>query len=83
MNNEQLRKELYTKIQNHHGAIAEVANRLQMHRNTVSQILRGAYENLEVLNMAAQVLKEREEVAANQRFTTAALLEEAVQLAMS
>lgn len=81
MKSEELRKELYKKLREHHGAIGEVATRLNMHRTTVSLVLRGGYDNVTVLEMAATVLKEYEAKAAQQRLNTATLLGEAMVLA--
>lgn len=88
---EQLSENLYQGLKKHYGAIKEVADRMRAlrepegkegyHRNWVRQVLKGEYEDLELMEVAAKVLHEYEEKAAAQRSRIHQLTTEALRLA--
>lgn len=51
---------LYSRVRQNKGAINEIASRVKRHRNWVSLVLQGRYEDLEVLLAALQVVQEKE-----------------------
>jgi len=54
-------EDLYKALRRHRGAMNEVARRANVHRNSIQRILMGKWENPEVMKIAAEVLREREE----------------------
>ncbi|HMN89797.1 MAG TPA: hypothetical protein PKD70_11140 [Saprospiraceae bacterium] len=88
---EQLSENLYQGLKKHYGALKDVANRMKAirapqgkqgyHRNWVRQVLKGEYEDLELMEVAAKVLHEYEENAAAQRQRIQQLTSEALRLA--
>jgi len=52
---------LYVKVRQKHGAISEIARRAGYHRNYVRSVLKGQYENIDILETAARYVQELDE----------------------
>jgi hypothetical protein len=60
MRSKKLHEDLYGSLKRHWGAIGEAADRAGVHRNTMMRVLKGQWNNPQLLMVAATVLKERE-----------------------
>lgn len=80
----ELRKELYEKIKNHHGAINEVADRVGVSRETVRRALNGTVEKPDpaIFETAAKVILEREENKAKAVEMTENILRKAMSISV-
>lgn len=64
MNNEQLSEKIYTELRQYYGAITEISRRMQekrgsgFSRNWIRKVLKGEYEDLELVEVAVDLLKE-------------------------
>lgn len=61
MRSKNFQEELYRGLKRHRGAINEVAEKSGIHRNNVQRILSGRWVNEEVVLIASQVLRAREQ----------------------
>lgn len=73
--------DLYRNLKRHHGAFKDVAERANCHRNWVRLVLNGSYEDVKVLEIAAEVLLEREKEVSERRDRARAMMKKALALA--
>ena len=59
-NNANVIEKLYKRVKQNYGAINEIAKRRNCHRNWVSMVLKGQYEDMEVLRISLEVVQEYE-----------------------
>ena len=59
-NNANVVQKLYQRVKQNYGAMNEIARRRNCHRNWVSMVLKGKYEDLEVLRISLEVVQEYE-----------------------
>lgn len=84
-------KDLYEGLKRHYGAINEVAKRMKeireaegkdgYHRNWVRLVLKGEFEDIELVEVAAKVLHEYETSASARMERIERMVAEATQLA--
>lgn len=74
---------LYENLRRHRGSFQRIAQKCNCHRNWVRMVLKGEYVDIELIGVAAEVLKEIEEGKATIMIDASKKLEDAINLAYS